>query len=293
MQNKGYEPVLGFMERYLLELDLCLDGRTPAQRMNIDKVVITKGSLALLHYVTPTTPFNITEIKRRIYSLQWNVNGKLVEINIPADCQLFIGSNAILLEEMMKRDLLRIKPVVEEFNLAKLKDKKLAKSTKDIYVSEGEYYLADAIKNSLYFVKIRNNMELVCSQRNTTISISNIMLTGVFRKVIPMELIIDKYGYKHDTLTISLQQFIDYCKLEYCEFYFGIKSIKNGVLTGTLFALNNKMAYNHVLAVEFPVSILYDKNDKIKATVYAYIPLQNVTEHFFTKNFKNEYKNEK
>ena len=44
------------------------------------------------------------------------------------------------------------------------------------------------------------------------------------------------------------------------------------------------MAYNHVLSVSIPLNILDGKEEKINATVYAYIPLQNVTEKFFTQD---------
>ena len=42
-------PIFDFLERYLLELDLRLDGKDAALRMDVDQVVVTKGSLQMLH----------------------------------------------------------------------------------------------------------------------------------------------------------------------------------------------------------------------------------------------------
>lgn len=293
LQAAGNEPVMEFIERYLLELDLSLDGRTPKQRMDIDKVVLTKGTLAMLHQVTPQTPFAINKLKRRFYQVKWTVNKHEVALTIPADCQLFIGGNAIDLEAMMVRDLPRIKPQQMHFVPAMLNGLKMSHSDNDNYLAKGESYLSDAIQNSLYLIRIHGKQELVCSQRNAAKSISNIMLTGVFNRQLPMDLVVDKYGYKQDTLHIILQQFINYCQREHCKLFFGIKGIKSGILSGTLFALNEKAAYNHVLSVNVPVSIISGKQAPIKATVYAYVPLQNVTEQFFTKDITNEYEQQK
>lgn len=72
----------------------------------------------------------------------------------------------------------------------------------------------------------------------------------------------------------------------------GIKSLSKEELSGTLFILNEDLAYNHVLSFKFPMCLLQGKDDAIAAKVYAYIPLQNVTEKYFTENLKDEYKNE-
>lgn len=282
MQLHGASPVFDFLERYLLELDMRLDGRAPLERMDIDQVVITKGSLQLLHAITPDSPFTIDEIKRRMYRVKWTVKGQTVSLTFPADCQLLIGANAVELEEMMKRDMQRLIPltsseIIETWSYAK------ATRSKDMLIIENGKYLSDMIRGDIYLTELHGKRQLYCSRKNTSISISNIMLTGLFSRIIPMKLRIDRYGYKADEIDITLQQFVDYCKNEGCKLYFGIKTIDSNTLTGTLFAYNEKMAYNHVLSVKIPLELLDGAEAKITATAYAYIPLQNVTEKFFTQ----------
>ena len=57
-------------------------------------------------------------------------------------------------------------------------------------------------------------------------------------------------------------------------------------LTATIFALNTKLAYSHVLSIRLPLGMLSGGDGAAEATAYAYIPLQNVTEDFFTKDLK-------
>lgn len=289
----GYDPVLDFMQRYLLEWDLNIDGRIQLPQMYKDEVTFTRGSIEQLKAVTQQTPFSINELKRRAYKLRWTLGRKEVEVSVNADAQLFIGGNAIDLETMMIRGLGRIQSDVYTLSPEETDLSKISKADDDNYIVKGSSYLSDAIRNDLYFVQIHGKKELLCSSKNAAKSISNIMLTGTFRHLLPMRVIFDKYGYKQETLDITLQQFISYCKSEHCQLFFGVKKIKDGILYGTLFALNDKMAFNHVLAVEFPLSVISGENVLIKAKAFAYIPLQNVTERFFTKDITNEYEKRK
>lgn len=287
MQLHGESPVFDFIERYMLELDMRLDGRSPLERMNIDQVVISKGNLQMLRAIDTKTEFSINELKRRMYQVTWTVKGKKVEITFPADCQLLIGANAVELENMMKRDVNRIMPLTSNDIITDWTHVKTTRSQGHIIV-EGGKYLSNQIRGDIYLQDIHGKKQLICNKKNARNSITNIMLTGQFQRVIPMHLRIDKYGYKAEETDITLQQFIDYCKNEGCKLYFGIKTMNEKTLTGTLFAYNEKMAYNHVLSVSIPLNILDGKEEKINATVYAYIPLQNVTEKFFTQDIHEE-----
>lgn len=287
MKLHGESPAFDFIERYMLELDLRLDERSPLERMDIDKVVITKGNLQLLRSINENASFNITELKRRMYQVKWTVKGKDVEITFPADCQLLIGANAVELEEIMKRDMKLVMPLTTEDMITDWSHVKTSRSDGNIIV-EGGKFLSDQIKGDIYLTEINGKKQLICNRRNSRASIINIMLTGQFPRIIPMHLRINKYGYKADEMDTSVQQFIDYCKNEGCKLYFGIKTNDGNTLTGTLFAYNEPLAYCHVLSVSIPLSILDGKEEKTTATAYAYIPLQNVTEKFFTQDIHEE-----
>lgn len=282
-----YAPALTFIERYLLELDLRLDGRAPAERMDIDRVTLTKGGLRQLRQADASTPFSIDVLTRRMYKVAWDVGGATVEMVFPADAQLLIGADAVELENMMKRDVRRVIPMGADDVINAWDEAKVSRSGKNIIV-EGGKYLSDEIRGDIYLTELHGRRTLVCTPRNARASIANIMLTGQFGRPLPMRLRLDKYGYRADEMDITLQQFVDYCKSEGCKLYFGVKTIDRHTLTGTLFAYNETLAYNHVLSVSVPLAILDGKDARLEATAYAYIPLQNVTEKFFTNDIHDE-----
>ena len=54
-------------------------------------------------------------------------------------------------------------------------------------------------------------------------------------------------------------------------------------MSATLFAVNTKLAYCHTLSLIVPYSVLQG-NSIMAGTLYAFTPLQNVTENFFMNN---------
>lgn len=281
-------PVFDFMERYLLELDLGLDGKTREQRMDADKVVLVKGSLSMLAALTPADGFAVEEIVRRMYRITWTLSDRReVTLTFPASVQLFVGANAIELELMMERDVQRMLPIAGDALISDWSTAQVSRAG-DLTVVERGAFLSDMIRGDLYLTERRGKRQLLCDRKSPSRSVSNIMLTGQYAEEIPLRLMLNRYGRQVDTLQVTLQQYVNYCLAEGCKLYFGIKTTDVGRLTGTLFAMNEAMAYDHVLSVDFPLGILDGSHEAVTATAYVYIPLQNVTEKFFYQGLKDE-----
>lgn len=275
-----------FLERYFLELDLRLDKRSPAERMDLDKVDC-QGNVSLLGKITENTPFTLDFLERRRYKISWTIGKQTLSLTIPADCQLLLGADAIELEEIFKRDVCRIPAKLPDYSQKKWTDTSVSADGGWMIANSGSY-LSDEIRSDIYLQKKKGSYQVVTDPNKVIQSVKNILLTGASAKPLPMHLKIDQYGYKSSEIDITLQQFLEYCRKEECVLYVGIKKSGKDLVTATLFAVNNSLAYNHVLSVSFPLDILSgNTNQAIQAVLYAYIPLQNVTEKFFTGNIKN------
>ena len=166
---------------------------------------------------------------------------------------------------------------------AEWKGSRQSRSDSLIIVGNGSY-LSDMIRSDIYLHETAEGVRILLDKSKPLQCVNNILLTGCFDKKIPLSLSIDKYGYTKSEIEVSLQQYILYCRRENCRLYLGIKSVTDEAVTATLFAVNKKMAYNHTLSVEFPLSILHSGEGRMKGTLYAYTPLQNITEEFFINN---------
>ena len=204
---------------------------------------------------------------------------------VPADCQLILGANAVELETIFERDLKRVVPSAFDCNWA---EEDVSLSDDGLSVANPGSYLSDEIKSDLYLQKKEGKWALITDVEHSIESIKNILLTGCFMRDIAMALTMDRYGYRKTLLSITLQQFVEYCRLDGCVLYVGIKTHTADNVTATIFALNNELGYNHVLAVNFPTGILSGRQNSITGTSYVYIPLQNVTEDFFMQKMKEK-----
>ena len=272
-------PVFDFIERYLLELDLRLDGRSREERMDIDQVVLAKGTLNLLNAITPEIMPQLEEITRRMFRISWNIDGREVALSFPASCQLIFGANAIELELIAEDDIRRMPAMTEPVNWSSAN----VSQSQGLLVIEGESFISEMIRSDIFLKEIDGERKLLCDSLTPTKSISNIMVTGEFCQEIPMTLRMNRYGQQVDTLEVTLQQFISFCQSEGCKLFFGIKTINQNELSGALFAPNDKLGYSHLLSVVFPLDLLKGEDLPVKGTSYVYIPMNQVEEKFFNQ----------
>lgn len=284
--------VLTFIERLFLELDLMGTLEKKLHKLELDNVTIVKGDLSLTKFVDAFTPFKLENLTRRAYRATWTMeNGTTLSISFPADCQLLTGCNAIELEEVMGRDLSRQQKATYDTLITPWIDAEET-HTKDTKIIDLGNYLSPLIGSKIYLTQQAGKWQVEQNPQNKIRTVCNTMLTGGTGNDLPMQLVFDKYGNKTDTLSVSLRQFLTYCRQELCHIYVGIKKVKEETVEGTLFVTNEPLAYNHVLSFSFPTALLEKTRDEtqscIKARLYAYIPLQNVTEKFFEQNLYQE-----
>lgn len=287
MDAYGQQVFFNFLERYLLELNLKLDGKNPMLRMELDKVVCPTGNVHLLWQVSPEIPFTLEVMERRMYRIKWTIGTELLSLTVPADCQLLLGTNAIELEDIFERNLRTAIYSLEDILEDNWRKGDVSKADGFLIVNQGEY-LSSQIRSDIYLKEENGIRTLVCDATKPLQTIRNIMLTGKYTSDIFMELTLNRYGYKSTRSYVTLQQFVACCLSEGCRLYFGVKERTAERLKGTLFALNLPLAYNHVLSVDFPLSLLEEGTGTAKGVLYTYIPLQDVTEKFFIQDLSKQ-----
>lgn len=274
-------PIFDFLERYLLELDLRIDGRDPDSRMDIDHVVVSKGTLQLLHQLNSQTTLSATvdEITRKMYRLELNVGGQELIAVIPADNQLLFGGNLIELEQSFISGVNRMIAFGSDaviHNWGKME----AKNREGDLVVDGGVYRIEEIRGDIYLTKHNGKRQLLIDRKSPLRSVSNMMLTGIAPQEVTLLIDFHVYGNKRDRRQVTLQQFVAYCKSEGCQLYFGTKTLTDSLMTGTLFAYNEKYAYTHMLSATIPLDILEGSGQPIRGHAYVYIPLHDITEKY-------------
>lgn len=277
---KGNEEyILDFVERYLLDIDLGDPIHSVSERMKLDNVRLTKGTLNMLHGVRTDTPFTIDEITRRMFRFTWQVSEGDISIVFPADNQLIFGADIAELEDIAIRDISRTIPMIaDEIILPKLADSIMSDTIVRI---DGGSIISDVIRADVFVIDENGSQRLLYDVTYPINSIANMMVMGVCPRKIPLVLSIDKYAHKEDTMKVSLQQYILYCRDIGCKMYFGVRDVTDENVSCSVFSYNEKLGFCHLLVAEVPLSIYQTDECPITATAYTYIPLHNVSEKFF------------
>jgi len=277
LRQRSFSPVYDFIERYFLELRLPSD-LDSAFRLFMDKVYID-GDIGNIFSFDGLETFHESYVHSKSYRISWNRMGKeLITVAFEMDYQLLSGCNILELENNLVRNIQRYVPEMENSETMLKND---FESSSGVFVDRGDTYLVDLVRNDLYYVKKGDDYVLIHDQQKANQSIANMMLSPYASGNFDLNLTFDKYGYKEEKIRIKLKQWIGYCLSEGCIGYFGIKSKDDTFLNGTVFMVNKKKGYNHILSVEVPLSIIGKQEGKIDARLYAYIPMHNVSEKYF------------
>ena len=272
LRNAEQLPLLNFVERYLLELDLPSDF-SRGVRLNRDKVEYKAAANVVPSSIGYNDGFAYQVIELKSYRVTWERDGKpLLTLAFPMDAQLLLGCNAIELERNLVKNL-SLTPNVKT---------KLSEISEEALKGRSDSYLDPLITNKIYANKKGGKYELVYNNSNIHQSVCKFALTGYSPSVIPLNLTVDLYGYNKKELQLTYPQLIRFLKEEGCSIYFGIKTRSETMVEGTLFAVQKNLGYCHVVKLDIPTSIFNAQPiGKVSARIYAYIPQHNVSSDYF------------
>ena len=286
VQSYPLRPVLDFIERYALEYDLTRQFAYKEIDENQFYVDFRQGNVSLLKHVKPEEPVSIQEEEHCGFVVNCGSGKHQIEVFIPYDYQLLVGTNAVELEQVIERDLERVPFRLIGDELPTRWEKATRYTADDkACVSKGSF-LNDLIRSDLYLDKKDNRYHVSTDTSNLVHYVGNLLLTGCAAQPLPLIVTLNKYGYTHTEVSITLQQYLDYCQAEGCELYVGFKQVTADSLSATLFAYHPKLKYNHMLSVEVPVALIERGEGSIRGKLYAYTPLQKISRELFINTQK-------
>lgn len=293
IQREGLgEHVCNFLERYLLELDIPTNEIiSKTQRMKEDGFVIEKGVMDLSQLRTlcsdSTAIISLNTINEKRYTLgwRWDAAWHLI-LSFPIEYDLLYGTNMDEREAKIAKDLEKDYCYEDSLNLTD--QDMLVKAWHDNYYTlKGDYYLLDDLSSNLYFEKDDNDKYKPIYNKTYPIeSLANLLTSNLVENDYTLEIRLKKYGFKTDTISIPLRRWITYCKRTGCKPYFGVIDFDiEGTTTCELIMHNEKMGYNHIMNVTFPMAIFDEKKGCIYARLNSYVTSSRIKNLFGESNY--------
>lgn len=272
--KKQFSPVVcDFVERYLLELYTITDKALAFRKMEDDKFVFIKGDLSTVKLVNENTQFSLNRLDDKYYEASWTDKGQeFLVVSFPIQYELLLGMPQIEIDKNVYEDILRLKdvaiPVVKQPQMKQLKN--------DVYQTvPSKSYFIESLNNSTYYRKKGDDYELLVDTAYLDYSILN-LLREPSDKQNPMLMEQRVYGFKDLNWTVSLQQWIKYCKLNDYTVYAAVEEVYSTSSKILMIAECKDLGYNHVLSVIVPHNFMDNASVALQAKISAYIPTHNL-----------------
>lgn len=147
------------------------------------------------------------------------------------------------------------------------------------YTQYGETYILDEISSNTYYKKRGNIFKPLCDKHFPKETIANRLLLS--NNDLPngmMTLKFQKYRYETDSVSISLKQFVSFCKHEGYKAYVGIEHIDNKEINADVFLYNDEEKWLHLINVNCPIEDISNEGLVAIGNVWLFIPTSNLRE---------------
>lgn len=260
-------PVYDFLERYLLELNIT-QGEEHSRLLFTNNVSFLVGQPSTALAIDSSCAFSNEQIDFYHYRSTWTKEGKeILKVVFPMSWKMMSGCSLSELETGFEKRLLR------------------HKVTKVVPLPiKGTYIISPVIKNDLYLENGDDDGEerkYIFSIKQKSRSVANLMLAEDLPVDVTLRVVIDRYDYITDTLSVPLHTFQNFCIVEEgCKPYFGLKNRSGNITKGVLMLANKNGGFLHMLSVSIDDSVLENGKGVIEGRLMPYIPLHNVKKEF-------------
>ena len=287
MRNDAGQRVLtDFLERYFLLLAYPPADHSVKHILRDDRFKFVYGTLATVATLHPGDGFGYSTDDKK-YVATWTRNGQeLLTVTFPMEYQLLMGVSKSEAEDGFEYEQTRQLTAARQQREPDAS--MLTPSPQPFYYThEGGWYLRKTINASTYYCrKSDQRYQLVSDVSHPAETAANMMLSETAPGNYQLDVTQVLYGFKNKQFSVSLRQWIAHCKATGCTLYFGIESVDYDQVCASVFAVNEREYYNHVMSVTIPMSVIDNRQGAIKARLHTYVPMHNAL--LLTRNHKKD-----
>lgn len=247
---------------------------------------IIKGKLTELKSITPETPCSVSSVNSKYMMAEWNVNGKIIAVDIPVSYETAKGSDRSKAENSI---INRIKKSDGNRNTLVIDKDDLESYGEDLFLLSGGSYHSKAITHNIYF---DSSLSPIWDTNHVFESLADLFIIPS-EKYGDVEVLLTvlkhEYGEK-ETVATTVNKMLAEFEKDGCVPFWGVERLTNGILEGALFLYNQKQGYDHVMKIECDPEEIINGNGQIKARASLFIPTNNVDNLYspYVKKSKNE-----
>ena len=148
------------------------------------------------------------------------------------------------------------------------------------YVRKGDEYYIPQVRNDSYAVYKGGKLSPLASSRYPEESVMTIFTEPSASAGYSVELTLHKYGYVEQTFEVNLADFLISCRNDGCIPYVGIDECGKENIVASVFLVNSRKGYNHIMKANVGLDLLKQAKGLIKADLHVYVPTKNISNLF-------------
>lgn len=247
-------------------------------------LIFENGDWNLFNQVTPDTPCSVVAEEGAYFKAIWILPGdQVLQILVPVHYDRIQLRTRAELEQEFIQELKDYRPT--NHSTADI-DVEMLKPTNnpEISVMQGESYILQAINNNTYYIYTDDNQWVpVCDQAFPAETIANVVNdTSGSLPATTLNLTFKLYGYETDSIRIALDEMLSYCRDKGCSCYWGLESVEESTVSGTIYIKNPTLGYSHILHLTTDIAKLIQNEGMSEARIQLFIPMNNV-QNFYHK----------
>ena len=279
-----------FAERLVLAADEGqMDGKPIETYLKEEKIAFMKGGLGDLRRALrdPAISCQVTLREGKRYALCFfrQIETPEVVISYPASYQLILGTTMMQAEDRLFADVWStpIPPATDTpIDLGNTDISSLQRiGNGPVYLAPGTSYIIPELNNNRYYVMLDDStFRFLYSDDMPQETMANLVTTTEIENNLKLAIKLVKYGYRTESATIPLRQWVTYSIAQGCTPYFGVISKESEKVVCELIMHNEGLGYAHVMKFEFNPAILASRTGTMPARLNSYVPVSNVKSLF-------------
>lgn len=276
-----------FVERYLLELLVTrLPG--PCMKLQEDRVKIFPAAdnderqrnliVEALNRCDDNTGMNIETDKNKGKVTINNSNGNgLLGLEFTMGYELMTGMTKLEAENALYDNLMYFCANNSDgYSTRKVDETALTKYKGNIMKTADNRLDDKEMFGMKYYRRSGKTLKPLCDNMYPVESAFTLMNGAYNENDVIAEVTVNMYGNRKKEFEIPVRLLTDFFRYNGCELYTGIKKVDESVIEGAMVASNRIMNYNHIVEFEMSRSIFHNRKNRLKVTLYGYVPMHNV-----------------
>ncbi len=257
---------------------------------SLNDLSVTEGSTGDFINITPATPHSVISNNSRSMTVEWNLDGRNVKVELPVGYQTAKEGTRSDIEDDFVAGVKRSvsqragKPAIDSVALEPYGDA--------LYILPGGSYMNKEITDNVYLDSDGEAMTPVWNSAYPAESVANLFIypSNLYGgQKVNVTVLKHQYGEK-ETFTVTVDQLLAYAEKSGCQPFWGVERFENGLLEGSLFLYNPTQGYDHVFKVTCTPADLISGTGEIEARASLFVPTNNVQNLYAPYEKKSEDK---